>query len=260
MNILTKIIAYKKAEILGIECKYKTQNPSKSELDFLAFLQQRPQTWPKLIAEIKKKSPSKGDLFPEADIIKIAKIYEKNGAAAISCLSDKPFFGGSLDVVKKISKTIHIPVLRKDFIIHLEQIKEARIFGAHAILLMTSILKTKTKLRAFREYAESFGMHCLVETHNAREIEEAVASGAKIIGVNSRNFEDPNLKVDIKNFQKLLPLIPKNITRVAESGLSDVRSIDQIKGICDVILVGTHFMSLQDYSKIETEVQKFTQS
>lgn len=258
MNILQKIITYKRAEILGIECKYKNQNTTKSELNFFEFLKNEKGGWPKLIAEIKKKSPSKGEIFPNADITKIAKIYERNGAVAISCLSDSYFFGGSLPFLQEVSTTVKIPVLRKDFIIHKAQIKEARIFGAHAILLMTSVLQTKERLRDFREYAESFGMHCLVETHDENEVNIAIKSGAKIIGINSRDFNDPELKVDLDNFHKLLPLIPEGVIRIAESGISNAKEVEKIKDICDAILIGTNFMELQDYEKIEKEVQKFT--
>lgn len=259
MNILDKIINFKKAEILGLECKYKSINPQSSNKNFLKFLKNSKKNWPKVIAEIKTKSPSKGEIFPNADIEKIAKIYEKNGAMAISCLTDNHFFGGSLEFLKEVSETVDIPVLRKDFIINKSQIKEARIFGGDAILLMTSVLKTAEKLREFREYAESFGMDCLVETHDEAEIKIAIESDAKIIGVNSRDFNDPDLKINLNNFQKLLPLIPYGIVRVAESGLEDLSEIEKIKDICDVVLVGTNFMKTQDYEKMGKLVKVFSE-
>jgi len=256
MNILDKIINYKKAEILGLDCKYKSMNPQKSDKSFIKFLKNSENFWPKVIAEIKKKSPSKGEIFSNADVGRIAEIYEKNGAMAISCLTDSHFFGGRLEDLKKISATSEIPVLRKDFIIEKSQIKEARIFGADAVLLMTSVLKTDEKLREFRQYAESFGLDCLVETHDVNEIKIAIESGAKIIGVNSRDFSD--LSIDLGNFQRLLPLIPEGIVRVAESGLEDLDEIEKIKNICDGVLVGTNFMKTQDYEEMGKLVKKFS--
>ncbi len=258
MNILDKIINYKKAETLGLSCKYKNIIPAKSQKSFLKFLQNKKKTWPRIIAEIKVKSPSKGEIFPNADIIKIAKIYEKNGASAISCLTDNFFFGGKLEYLKKLSSIIKIPILRKDFIIKKSQIKEARIFGADAILLMTSVLKTSEKLQDFREYAESFDMDCLVETHDEKEIEIAINSGAKIIGINSRDFNDPNLKINLNNFQKLLPLIPDKIIKIAESGLEKLEELEKISHLCDGVLIGTNFMKTQDYKKMGKLVKKFS--
>ncbi len=256
-NILEKIIAHKKKELSANPIPDFTNNLKSSTRSFQKALQNPDKKHPKLIAEIKRKSPSKGLIFPKADISKIAKIYEQNGAAAISCLTDEYFFGGNTETLKKVTESVNIPVLRKDFIIEKSQIQEARYFGADAVLLMTSVLKTAEKLREFREYAEKFNMDCLVETHDLAEIKIAVDSGAKIIGVNSRDFNDPELRINLENFQTCLPHIPKGIIRVAESGLEDLAEIEKIKPLCEAILVGTNFMQTKNYTAMAKLVKDF---
>lgn len=258
MNILEKIIQHKKSEIVGLEKKHEKISPEKSGKNFYTFLQNPPREWPKLIAEIKKCSPSKGDIFPTADIEVIAQAYEQNGASAISCLTDHHFFGGHVGDLDQVSKAVGIPVLRKDFFLEKSQIKEARIFGADAVLLMVSVLKKAEPIRELRRYAESLGMHCLVETHDEAEIEVAVSSGARIIGVNSRDFLD--LSINLENFQKLLPLIPDGIVRVAESGLEDLVEVEKVAHICDAILVGTNFMKTQHYTEMGKLVKQFSRT
>jgi len=255
MTILDKIIAQKKLEVSPLASTLKNAKPSKSKRDFKAAIT-KTGNHPKLIAEIKKASPSKGPIFPGADILEIAEIYEKNGAAALSVLTDMEFFNGSLASLHTVSREVEIPVLRKDFIIDKSQILEARLSEADAILLMVTVLKTSEKIRELREYAESMGMDCLVETHNAEEIKIATEAGASIIGVNARNFTD--LSIDRENFQALLPLVPDNCLKVAESGLNQLEHVKEVSPLCDAILVGTHFMGTQDYDQIAQLTNKFS--
>ncbi len=255
-TILDKIIHYKKAEILGLECKLKNINPEKSTKNFKKSLENSKREYPRLIAEIKTKSPSKGKIFPNANVTKIAEIYEKNGASAISCLTDNHFFGGSFRRLKKVSSSVKIPVLCKDFIFTKSQIKKARIHGADAVLLMVSVLKSTEKIKELIDYAKSFNMDCLVETHDKKEIKIAIKAGAQIIGVNSRDFTD--LSINLGVFQDLLPQIPAGIVRIAESGLESLEEIEKISHLCDAILVGTNFMKTQNYSEMIKLVKEFS--
>ena len=241
MTMLQKIIAQKEREVSGLERTLKNAKPSPNNRSFLKALQRPEGKPPRLIAEIKKASPSKGPIAPEADVVEIGLIYEASGAAAISVLTDYEFFQGSLSDLNNVVREVEIPVLRKDFIIDKGQILEARLSEASAVLLMTSVLKTVEKLKAFREYAESLGMYALVETQDEAEIEKAVQSGAKIIGVNARHFSD--LSVDINRVPTLLQKIPAGIIRVAESGISTKADLDLIALHCDAVLIGSALMS-----------------
>jgi len=241
MNVLDKIIAQKLREISGLEKTLKNAKPTLNQRFFLNAIKRKEGEDIKLIAEIKKASPSKGPIAPDADVTEIAEIYEQSGASAISVLTDYEFFQGSLSDLNNVVREVEIPVLRKDFIIDIGQILEARLSEASAVLLMTSVLKTAAKLKALRQYAESLGMDALVETQDEAEIEIALQSGAKIIGVNARHFSD--LSVDINRVPTLLQKIPKNIVRVAKSGIESRSDVDLVSPHCDAILVGSALMS-----------------
>ncbi|HZS78205.1 MAG TPA: bifunctional indole-3-glycerol-phosphate synthase TrpC/phosphoribosylanthranilate isomerase TrpF [Ktedonobacteraceae bacterium] len=179
----------------------------------------------KLIAEVKRASPSKGLLAPHLDPVEVACLYEQNGAAAISVLTEPHFFLGSPEYLKAIKQAVKLPVLRKDFILDPYQVYEARAWGADAILLICALLDD-TQLRSLLSLAQSLGMHCLIEVHTAEETQRAVAAGAQIIGVNSRDLVTfqmyPNL------LRELRPLIPPDRVVVAESGIhneADARRI-----------------------------------
>lgn len=240
MTVLQKILDQKAREVSGLERTLKNAKPTPNTRSFLQALVRKPGEAVRLIAEIKKASPSKGPIAPEADVTEIAEIYEQCGAAAISVLTDYEFFQGSLSDLNNVVREVEIPVLRKDFIIDIGQILEARLSEASAILLMTSVLKTTEKLQEFRQYAESLGMDALVETQDEDEIKKAIASGAKIIGVNARHFSD--LSVDINRVPPLLQLIPTGIIRVAESGISTAEDVALVSPHCDAILVGSSLM------------------
>lgn len=267
-HILEKIITKKQSELLEKSDYYTKINKNfeegklifpkqKESKKFLSVLKSTNLSEIKLIAEIKKASPSKGALFPKANISKIAKIYEKNGASAISILSDEYYFQGNIKDIASISQKVEIPVLRKDFILDKCQILEAKIAGASAILLMVSVLKNETKIKSFIKYAKKINIDCLVETHSEEEIKIAVSAGAQIVGVNSRDFSD--LSIDLNRLPPLLEKIPKNIVRVAESGIYTPEDIEKLKPYCDAILVGTSFMKTQNYEEIEKLVKIFSE-
>lgn len=241
MTILQKIIEQKTREVSGLECTLKNAKPRKNQLSFLKAITRKKGGPVKLIAEIKKASPSKGPIAIDADVVEIGLIYEQSGASAISVLTDYEFFQGSLSDLNNVVREVEIPVLRKDFIIDTGQILEARLSEASAVLLMTSVLKTTEKLKTLREYAENLGMDALVETQSEAEIEIALQSGAKIIGVNARHFSD--LSVDINRVPQLLQKLPAHIIKVAESGISTKADVDLVSPYCDAILVGSSLMS-----------------
>mgnify|MGYP001369290383 CR=1 FL=1 len=169
-----------------------------------------------LIAEVKRASPSKGMLAPHLDPIELARVYEDSGASAISVLTEPHFFLGSLDYLRAIKRTVEIPVLRKDFIIDEYQVYEARTYGADAILLLCAILDD-AQLQHLLTVAHALDMRCLIETHTRQEVQRAVASGALLIGVNSRDLV--TFEVYPELIRDLRPLIPPDRVVVAESGI-----------------------------------------
>ncbi len=207
-----------------------------------AITQKNKGKFPKLIAEIKRASPSKGIITKKFDVTGIAKLYGKY-ASAVSVLTDKKYFKGDLKFIKIASKASGLPVLRKDFIIDAYQIYESRFYGADAILLISELL-TKNKINEFLRIAKSLGMDCLVEVDSLSTLKKVLGTNAKIIGVNNRNLR--TLKVDTKKTSKLIKQIPKNkqkkLVIVSESGIYGRKDVDELKGRVDSILVGSSIM------------------
>ena len=170
-----------------------------------------------VIAEVKRSSPSKGALATIADPASLAEQYENAGASVISVLTESRRFGGSLADLDAVRSRVNIPVLRKDFMVDEYQFFEARAHGADVVLLIVAAL-SKSQLTDFHQLAEGLGMRALVEVHTHDELERALEISPRIVGVNSRNLK--TLDVDAKAFAQLLPLIPTEVVRVAESGIS----------------------------------------
>jgi len=170
----------------------------------------------KVIAEVKRSSPSKGALAIIADPAGLASDYAAGGASVISVLTERRRFGGSIEDLAAVRAAVDIPVLRKDFIVSSYQVWEARAHGADAILLIVAALDQPT-LIGLRERAESLGMTALVEVHDEAETDRAVQAGARVIGINARNLK--TLEVDRGTFARLAPRIPRGIVKVAESGV-----------------------------------------
>jgi indole-3-glycerol phosphate synthase len=188
-----------------------------------------------IIAEVKKASPSKGVISEHFDPAAIASNYERQGAQAISVLTDVDFFQGSLRYLMQVRETVSLPVLRKDFIVDELQIEEAAQCGADAVLLICAILEVR-QIREFREYARERGMDSLVEVHNESEVEKAIDAGADLIGINNRNLND--FSVDINTTFRLSRIIPKSIPVISESGLSSAGDIEALRahGICGALI------------------------
>jgi indole-3-glycerol phosphate synthase len=178
-----------------------------------------------IIAEVKRRSPSRGVIRADFDPVRIAGAYEEHGAAAVSVLTDKTFFGGSSGDLTAVKKAISLPVLRKEFIIDPWQIHETRAIGADALLLIASILG-KDELREYRELAASLGLASLVEVHDRRELEAALASGAELIGINNRDLR--TFTTDIATSLALAPLIPAEKIIVSESGIRSRAAIETL--------------------------------
>jgi indole-3-glycerol phosphate synthase len=206
----------------------------------------------RVIAEAKRASPSKGLLAEQYDPASIAVAYEQGGAAAISVLTDRNFFQGSLEHLSLARAAAMLPVLRKDFTVDERHVLEAAAAGADAILLIAAIL-TRDEMRAFRELASRYAMASLVEVHDEAELEDAVASGASIIGVNSRNLN--TFEVNLDSSLRLARSIPPGLVRVAESGIhgrADALRIRQAG--FDAVLVGEHLMKSPDPSAAVAEL------
>ena len=178
-----------------------------------------------IIAEVKRRSPSRGVLREDFDPIRIAREYEGHGAAAISVLTDETFFGGSDADLTSVRRAVSLPVLRKEFIIDPWQVHEARAIGADALLLIAAIL-TEKQLREYRELAASLDMAALVEVHDREELERALASGAGIVGINNRNLQ--TFVTDIRTSLELAPLIPADRIIVSESGIRTRAEIETL--------------------------------
>lgn len=201
----------------------------------------------KIIAEVKKASPSKGILRENFDPLNIALNYEKNSAAALSILTEPFYFKGSLEYLSLIRRYTQIPLLRKDFIFDEYQILEALVYGADFVLLIAKMLSTK-ELKALLEFSRHLGLEALVEIHNKEDLTKAILSGADIIGINHRNLDD--FTMDMSLCEKLIPQIPNSKIIIAESGLEDKEFLKELQKIgVDAFLIGEYFMRQNDEGK-----------
>ena len=209
----------------------------------------------RIIAEVKKASPSKGIIKEDFDPILIAQAYSNSGANAISVLTEPHYFQGNLEYLTAIRRYVPTPLLRKDFIVDKYQIVEALVYGADFILLIAKALSSK-ELKELYDYAIHLGLEVLVEIHDMEDLTKAIKSGATIIGINHRNLD--TFEMDMTLCDKLIPLIPNGKIIVAESGVSDVDTIKRLNSIgADAFLIGEHFMRVPS---IEEELQKFKNS
>ncbi len=199
---------------------------------------------PAIIAEVKKASPSKGLLAADFDPARIAADYQRGGAAAVSVLTDGPYFQGSLADLETARAAVALPVLRKDFTIARAQVAEAAAHGADAILLIAAILGER-EIRDFREEAARFGMAALVEVHNRRELDVAVAAGADLIGVNNRDLT--TFAVTLETSLELAEHMPVGALLVSESGIHGPADIATLRAAgYSAFLVGEHLMKSGD--------------
>lgn len=201
----------------------------------------------RIIAEIKKKSPSVPSFRQGGDPEKLAAVYEESGAAAISIVTDTRNFGTSLADVTRVRNLSRLPVLVKEFVIDTYQVIEARTAGADALLLIARLLSSRD-LVVLHEHIEALGMAALVECHDSDDVNKAVDAGATVIGINNRNLA--TLDVSLDTARRLLPLIPEGAVRVAESGIDDHAQIAELSTLgADAFLIGGSLLQSDDPGK-----------
>ncbi|MFH2011304.1 MAG: indole-3-glycerol phosphate synthase TrpC [Pseudomonadota bacterium] len=251
-NVLDKIIDNKKKELVEAKKKYSIDelksriNNSPPVRDF-KFALTSPQTPIKIIAEVKKASPSKGIIREDFAPLEIAKIYEANGAVAISVLTEENFFLGSLDYLRKIREVVNIPLLCKDFIFDEHQVYQARIYGADAFLLIAAILDD-SNLKGLLKTGKELGMQVLLEVHNLEELKRVLQTEAEIIGINNRNLK--TFKTDISTTERLIKEIPQGKIVVSESGINTTGDISRLKKSgAHAFLIGESLMREKDIAK-----------
>lgn len=208
-----------------------------------------------VIAELKQASPSKGLIAPDFEAIYLAKAseYEAGGAAAISCLTEPKFFLGSDEYLQNVRKVVELPILRKDFTVDEYQIYEAKNLGADAVLLICSLLSV-AQLQEYLQQAHELGLSALVETHDAAEVQAALAVGADIIGVNNRNLKD--FSVNPLNSLRLREEIPADKIFVAESGIQKASDTAGLKAAdVQAVLVGEALMRSAEAAQLLKEMR-----
>jgi len=245
-DILARIVAKKREELAERVARFddwerEAERRLPGRRDFRAALTARP---PAIIAEVKKASPSKGVLAADFDPVRIASAYERGGAAALSVLTDETFFQGSLADLETARAAVRLPALRKDFTIADVHVVEAASWGADAVLLIAAIL-TEGEIRDFREAAARYRMAALVEVHNRRELDVAIAAGSDIIGVNNRDLS--TFEVTLDTSLRLAEYMPDGVVRISESGIHGAADIARLrKAGYDAFLVGEHLMKSGD--------------
>ena len=246
--ILDDIVAYKREELA-----LQKQQISLGQLQDMPLFHSHPpglfqtlSAWNgrTIIAEVKKASPSKGVIRQDFNPLALAHIYESSGAAAISVLTEKKFFQGSLEYLKQIRQQIALPLLRKDFIFDDYQVYEARAYGASAILLIVAILED-ARLQDLMHLAQALGIDCLVEVHDKAECERALAQGVSLLGINNRDLR--TFHTTIETTEHLVQGLPSDILVVSESGLSTRLQLDRLEaqGV-RAFLIGETFMAAPD--------------
>ena len=228
INILKKICEKKNKELEITKTKYSLNSlkkllPERKNRNFKNLIQKSQENKKNnIIAEIKKSSPSAGQIIKNYKPENIAVQYEKSGAGAISILTEGSFFEGHIDHMSIINRETNLPILRKDFIIDEYQVFESKVFKADAILLIVSILSDE-QIKEFIKIAEDIGLDCIVETHNPDELTRAIKINYPLIGINNRNLDDLSINTD--NTNKLMEDISDSFTTIGESGISKFSDI-----------------------------------
>lgn len=245
MNILDQIIQRKKEEIEFSKSKISVQQLKDSALfgRKTHSLKKTLKTKSGIIAEFKRKSPSKGIINNHSSVLEVTSAYEKSGASAISVLTDLDFFGGSAEDIIKIREEISIPILRKDFMIDEYQLYEAKNMGADIVLLIAACLSV-SQTEEFTDLAHQLGLEVLLEIHAEEELQH-YNKNIDLVGINNRNLKD--FRVDLEHSVQLKNLLPKEVLSVAESGIYSMEDFMYLKekGF-DGFLMGEYFMKNED--------------
>ncbi len=250
MTVLDEIIAHKRAEVAAgrarvplVEMRARAAHAASwaPARDFAAAIAGPP---PRIIAEIKRASPSAGSIREDADPAATARRYERAGAAAVSVLTDRRYFAGSPDDLRAVRQAVGLPVLRKEFIVDPYQLYESRALGADAVLLIAGAVPADD-LAVLGRLAGELGMAAVFEVHTEAHVDEALATGARVIGINNRDLR--TLTVDLDTTLRLRPRILSGIKVISESGIA---TPDDVARVCragiDAILVGTALMTSPD--------------
>jgi indole-3-glycerol phosphate synthase len=247
--ILDEILAHKHEELrlarerLSAEDLERRARATREPLrGFRRALREAPA--PRVVAEIKRRSPSRGEIRPNFDPVGCAKAYAEAGAAAISVLTDERFFGGHLDYLDLVRRAVTLPLLRKDFVVDTYQIDEARVAGADAVLLIAGALSGEA-LIDLRARALALGMDALVEIHDEEELERALTGGADLIGINNRDLR--SFQTDLAVTERLAPRIPQGIVVVSESGIFTAEDVVRLTDAgAHAVLIGESLMREDD--------------
>jgi len=247
MNILDKIVADKQVEV---ELRKKLIPIIQLEASVLfdktpiSLVQKLKSSASGIIAEHKRRSPSKSIINQSLNVFDVAKGYEKAGICGMSVLTDGKYFGGSLDDLLTARASCKLPLLRKEFIIDPYQIIEAKAYGANVILLIASIL-SKEELKAYSELAQSLELEVLLEIHNEKELSKSLHETVDMIGVNNRNLK--TFEVNLETSKSLSTLIPDDFVKVSESGISSIEAIKELQNYgYRGFLIGENFMKTKD--------------
>ena len=243
MTVLEKIITVKRREVAELKkngldaVRSKFAGVVRGERRSLKKALAQTAAAPNIIAEIKKASPSAGLLRDDFDPIELAKDYQQGGAAAISVVTDNPFFQGSLDWLAQVRPLVNLPILRKEFIVDPIQIKESRIAGADAILLIAAVL-SESELKEFQLLAAELDLECLVEVRDLEDAVKVCAAGAPLVGINNRDLGD--FSIDLNTSINLLKDLPETSLIVSESGIENSADIKKLQSAgINAFLIGT---------------------
>ena len=246
--ILDEIVAQKQVRVAELKRSHLEANLQHAATlapvprDFFRALQNGEE--PVIIAEIKKASPSAGVICPDLDVAAVVVSYEEGGAAAISVITEEDFFQGKLEYLRQAREVSRLPLLCKDFIIDPIQVLAARAAGADALLLVTAVLE-QDLLVSLLSTARSLGMGCLVEVHNEDELARVLETDARIIGINNRNLQ--TFEVKLETTLRLRPLVPEDRLVVSESGIDKRADLESLVAVgVDAVLVGTTLMQAID--------------
>lgn len=248
MNILEEILAHKRSELADAKARVapsvladraQSTGPKRGFREAL-----RSGAAPRVVAEVKRRSPSKGEIRPDFDPVACAKAYADAEAAALSVLTDERYFGGHLDILRAIRSAVTLPLLRKDFVVDPYQIDEACVAGADAVLLIVAALDPEDLAELF-EHARARGLDALVEVHDENELGAALAAGADLVGVNNRDLR--TFDVDLGTTERLAAIVPGEVVLVAESGIHEPEDIERLERAgAHAVLVGESLMRQPD--------------
>ena len=247
--ILDEILGHKRAELAAARYREAPEKLARRAeavaeplRDFAGAIARGPE--PRVIAEVKRRSPSRGEIRANFDPVVCAVAYAEGGAAAISVLTDESFFGGHLDFLAAVRGAVPVPLLRKDFVIDAYQVDEARVAGADAVLLIAAALAPDA-LANLRERAEKLGLCALVEVHDEAELDAALAARARVIGINNRDLR--TFETDLGVTERLAPRVSEGVVVVAESGIFTRSDMARLAASgADAFLVGEALMREAD--------------